>query len=77
MENQENIMEHEEILNQDQFQLAHAPEEEKLHEDDDSDYTEEETEYADGKGTQLNEEFDFPEREDLEEDTESGEEESQ
>ncbi|TDO24266.1 hypothetical protein [Pedobacter duraquae] len=71
MENKkEQEMEQDEIVNLEQFQVGRAPEEEKQHdEEDDSDYTEDEVEFADGEGTQLEEEFaaddDF---EDLEDD---------
>ncbi|RZM19257.1 MAG: hypothetical protein EOO88_38520 [Pedobacter sp.] len=68
MENQENEMEQEEIINPEQFQVGRTPEEEKTQEQDDAEYTEDEVEFADGEGTQLEEEFDAPEQEDAEED---------
>lgn len=71
MKNQENEMEQEEIINPEQFQVGRATEDEKLQEQDDSQYTEDEIEFADGEGTQLEEEFDVPEKEELEDDFES------
>ena len=66
MENEENKMD-QEIINSEQFQVGHAPEEEKTQEQDDAQYTEDEVEFADGEGTSLAEEFEVPEKEDLEE----------
>lgn len=71
MENKkEQEMEQDEIVNLEQFQVGRAPEEEKQHdEEDDSDYTEDEVEFADGEGTQLEEEFaDDDDFDDLEDD---------
>ncbi|GGH06285.1 MULTISPECIES: hypothetical protein [Pedobacter] len=65
MENQENNQPEEEIQNIEQFQInrsqgnaadGHAPEP-----DSDNDYTEDEVPFADGKGTQLDEEIEYPE----------------
>jgi len=67
MKNQENEMEQEEIINPEQFQVGRAPEEEKTQEQDDAEYAEGEMEFADGQGTPLQEEFDIPEKEDLQE----------
>ncbi|MES2457532.1 MAG: hypothetical protein V4594_18390 [Bacteroidota bacterium] len=66
MENEENKMD-QEIINSEQFQVGRAPEEEKTQEQDDAQYTEDEVEFADGEGTSLAEEFEVPEKEDLEE----------
>ena len=71
--NKEQEMEQDEIVNLEQFQVGRAPEEEKQHdEQDDSEYTEDEVEFADGEGTQLEEEFaadgDDDEFDDLEDD---------
>lgn len=71
MENQENEMEQKEIINPEQFQAGRAAKEEKLQQEDDSEYTEEEIEFADGKGTQLDGEIDVPEKQKLEDDFES------
>ncbi|AMP98749.1 hypothetical protein AY601_1840 [Pedobacter cryoconitis] len=71
MENQENEMEQKEIINPEQFQAGRAAEEEKLQQEDDSEYTEDEIEFADGEGTQLDEEIDVPEEQELEDDFES------
>ena len=69
--NKEQEMEQDEIVNLEQFQVGRAPEEEKQHDDqDDSEYTEDEVQFADGEGTQLEEEFadDDDEFDDLEDD---------
>lgn len=71
MENQEKEIEQEEIINPGQFQAGRAPGEDKLQKEDDSEYTEDEIEFADGEGTQLDEEFDVPEKQDPEDDVES------
>ncbi|WP_412469087.1 hypothetical protein [Pedobacter sp. KLB.chiD] len=71
MENQENNQPEEEIQNIEQFQInrsqgnvaeGHATPEP----DDDNDYTEDEVPFADGEGTQLNEEIEDPEDEEEE-----------
>ena len=60
----ENIeSEQDEIVNPEQFQVGRAPEEEKA-ESEDSEYTEDEIEFADGEGTQLEAEFDEVEEDD-------------
>lgn len=71
MENQENEMEQKEIINPEQSRAGRAAEEEKLQQEDDSEYTEDEIEFADGEGTQLDEEIDVPEEQELEDDFES------
>lgn len=61
MKNEENEMEKDEIVNPEQFQVGRAAEEEKTIDSEDNDeveYTEDEVEFADGKGTQLDEEID-------------------
>ena len=63
-------MEKDEIVNPEQFQVGRAPEEDK-NENDDSEYTPQENEFADGKGTPLAEEFDAPEVESDEDETEN------
>jgi len=58
MENRkEEEMEQDEIINLEQFQVGRAPEEEKEIDQDDSTYTEDEIPFADGEGTQLEEEL--------------------
>ncbi|RZJ88792.1 MAG: hypothetical protein EOO20_12675 [Chryseobacterium sp.] len=50
--------EQDDIVNLEQFQVGRAPEEEKQHDDqDESEYTEDEVPFADGEGTQLDEEL--------------------
>ena len=50
--------EQDDIVNLAQFQVGRAPEEEKQHDDqDESEYTEDEVPFADGEGTQLDEEL--------------------
>lgn len=71
MENHGKEIEQEEIINPVQSQAGRAPGEDKLQKEDDSEYTEDEIEFADGEGTQLDEEFDVPDKQDLEDDFES------
>lgn len=66
MENNEKELEKDDIVNPEQFQVGRAPQEEKEDDTDyadDSDYTEQEIPFADGKGTELAEEFEEPEEE--------------
>ncbi|RZK93172.1 MAG: hypothetical protein EOO98_00420 [Pedobacter sp.] len=72
MKNEEDNMQQEEINNPAQFQVGRSPQEEKenseeqmIERDDDAGYTPEEDQFADGKGTQLNEEI-APDRGDIE-----------
>jgi hypothetical protein len=65
MENQENEMEKDEVINPEQFQVGRAPEEEKNIAQDDTTYTPGEVQFADGEGTQLAEEFEDPNEQDL------------
>lgn len=64
MENRDKIQQEEDISNPEQFQVGRSPEEEKNTEtvestkDEDSGYTAQETEFADGKNTKLNEAID-------------------
>ena len=69
MENQENDMREEEMINREQFQAGSAAGDEQRR--DDSEYTEQEIQFADGEGTQLEEEFDVPDKEDLEDELDS------
>lgn len=64
MKNEEDNLQQEEINNPAQFQVGRSPQEEKenseeqmIERDDDAGYTPEEDQFADGKGTQLNEEI--------------------
>jgi hypothetical protein len=65
-ENNENKMEKDDIVNPEQFQVGRAPQDEKeetkeqdmVNRSDDAGYTAEENQFADGKGTQLDEEID-------------------
>ena len=57
MENLQYEEQNEEIVNPEQFQVGRAPEEEKTATEEDTGYTEGEIEYADGQGTQLDEEL--------------------
>ena len=70
MENNEKELEKDDIVNPEQFQVGRAPQEDKEEDtgsSDESEYTEQEIPFADGKGTELAEEFDEP-KEDLEDD---------
>ncbi|RZM29168.1 MAG: hypothetical protein EOO88_06010 [Pedobacter sp.] len=71
MENQENKIEKDEIINPEQFNVGRAPQEEKeidqndmTERADDAGYTPQEEQFADGKGTQLNEQL-GPDREEI------------
>lgn len=58
MENRDKLQQEEDISNPEQFQVGRSPEEEKNIEStqtEDSGYTAQETEFADGKDTELNE----------------------
>jgi len=71
-QNQEGIaqtqsMEKDDISNPDQFQVGRTSEE-NTSQQDDSKYTPEEDQFADGKGTVLAEEFDSPDPEEIEDD---------
>lgn len=58
MENKKHHIEDEEINNPAQFQVGRASGPEKEHDDqDENSYTPQESEFADGKGTPLNEEL--------------------
>ncbi len=76
MENQENNQPEEEIQNIEQFQInrsegnaadGHASPEQA----EDEEYTEDEVPFADGEGTQLNEEINDPEDEEDDDETET------
>jgi hypothetical protein len=58
--------EQDDIVNPDQFQVGRAPENEKDTQTEGVEYTDDEIEFADGAGTQLDDELDAPDREDLE-----------
>ncbi|WP_025142311.1 hypothetical protein [Pedobacter jeongneungensis] len=78
MENLENNQPEEEIQNIEQFQInrsqGNAAEGHTTPEpEDDNEYTEDEVPFADGEGTQLNEEIEGPEDEEDEEDQEETE----
>ncbi len=64
MENPENDEQNEEIVNPEQFQVGRTPEEEKRGAGEGTGYTEGETKFADGVGTQLEEELDVSDSED-------------
>lgn len=65
MENlNQNQPEEEEIPNIDQFQVGRSQTDDLDEQEDDTGYTEDEMEYADGVGTRLNEEIDGPEGDD-------------
>ncbi len=74
MENLENNQPEEEIQNIEQFQInrsqGNAAEGHTTPEPDDNEYTEDEVPFADGEGTQLNEEIEGPEDEEDDEDQE-------
>lgn len=68
MENTANEMEKDDIVNPEQFQVGRAPQEEKeldnqdvQNEAEEVGYTEGEVQFADGEGTQLDEEIDAQE----------------
>jgi hypothetical protein len=63
LDNQE-TMEKDDIVNPDQFQVGRTSEE-NTNAQDDSEYTAEENPFADGKGTELAEEFDAPDPEEI------------
>jgi len=72
MENEEDKIQKDEIVNLEQFQVGRAPQEEKedqkqqmTEREDDAGYTPQENQFADGKGTVLNEEI-APDRGDIE-----------
>lgn len=72
MDNQEDKLPQEEIVNPEQFQVGRALQHEKEPQEDqmtarsdDAGYTPEEDQFADGKGTQLNQEI-APDRGDIE-----------
>ena len=72
MENQKEILKQDEIVNPEQFQVGRAPQEEKENQQgqmtdrsDEAGYTPQEDQFADGRGTQLNEEI-APDRGDIE-----------
>jgi len=65
MNTEEENLEKDEIVNPEQFQVGRAPEEKKETEREDADYTPEEVEFADGQGTQLDEEIDAPDSEEI------------
>jgi len=76
MENQENNQPEEEIQNIEQFQInrsegnaadGHATPDPS----EDNEYTEDEVQFADGEGTQLNEEIEDPEDEEEDDDAET------
>lgn len=63
-------MEKDEIINPEQFQVSRSPEEDEEDADaaeEDAKYTPEENEFADGKGTELAEEFDEDETDESDE----------
>ena len=62
LDNQE-PMEKDDIVNPEQFQVSRSGEPDQ---EDDSKYTPEENQFADGKGTELAEEFDAPDPEEFE-----------
>ena len=75
-ENEQNQMEKDEIINPEQFQVSRAPEgdkeqgdqqEEMINRTDDSGYTPQENQFADGNGTQLDQEVGSNENDDKEE----------
>lgn len=70
MENQAKEIEQEEIIKAEQYQADSSPAEDQQLQDD-SEYTEDEVEYADGDGTQLDEELGVPERDDVDDDYET------
>jgi hypothetical protein len=57
MENDQNDLEKDEIVNPEQFQVGRAPHEEKEEQAEELGYTEQESQFADGQGTQLDEEL--------------------
>ena len=63
LDNQE-TMEKDDIINPDQFQVGRTAEENTGMQDD-SEYTAEENQFADGKGTELAEEFEAPDPEEI------------
>jgi hypothetical protein len=72
MENEEDKIQKDEIVNPEQFQVGRAPQDQKENPQqqmngrtDDAGYTPQENQFADGKGTQLNEEI-APYRGDIE-----------
>ncbi|WP_316825071.1 hypothetical protein [Pedobacter miscanthi] len=71
MENLENNQPEEEIQNIEQFQIdrsnGNAADGHNTPESDDDEYTENEVQFADGEGTQLNEEIEGPDDEENEE----------
>ncbi|TCD27042.1 hypothetical protein EZ456_10995 [Pedobacter psychrodurus] len=76
MENQENNQPEEEIQNIEQFQInrseGNAPEGHVTPEPtEDDEYTEDEVPFADGEGTQLNEEIEEPEEDEEVDDSET------
>ena len=65
--NNQEPMEKDDIVNPDQFQVGRTAEE-NMSKQDDSQYAPEENQFADGKGTELAEEFDAPDPEEVEDD---------
>ena len=57
MESNQEQLEKDEIVNPEQFQVGRAPQEDKEEQTDDAEYTEQEIPFADGKGTELDEEL--------------------
>lgn len=65
MKNQSyNLIEEQEITNIEQFEAHHSVEPDPKDKDDDSGYSDDEVEFADGEGTLLSEEFDEEDSED-------------
>jgi hypothetical protein len=64
--NMENEMEKDEIVNPEQFQVSRAPEDQKADRAESVDYTGDEIEFADGVGTELDEELDLIDEDDFE-----------
>jgi len=66
MNSTENTPKEEEIINPEQFQVGRTPQEDK--EQDDEGYTSEEIPFADGEGTELDENIELDEDDELEAD---------
>jgi hypothetical protein len=63
MKNEENKFQKDDIINPEQFQVGRAQAEDQEEQTNEAGYTAEEDQFADGKGTQLAEEFEITDAE--------------